>query len=124
MSEKKEFSYSYSAAEKNAAEKIRKKYEPRNAELSTLDKIKELDKSVAKAGTAASIIIGIIGAMLFGTGMSCIMVWGDKLFEIGIAVGIAGMIVSAAAYPVYLAVSNKRRKEVADEILRLTDEIL
>lgn len=124
MSEKKEFSYSYSAAEKNAAEKIRKKYEPRNAELSTLDKIKELDKSVAKAGTAVSIIIGIIGAMLFGTGMSCIMIWGDKLFEIGIAVGIAGMIVSAAAYPVYLAVSNKRRKEVADEILRLTDEIL
>ena len=52
------------------------------------------------------------------------MVWGDKLFEIGIAVGIAGMVVAAAAYPVYLAVSNKRRKEVADEILRLTDEII
>ena len=124
MSEEKKFNYSYSSAEKIFAEKIRKKYEPRNAELSTLDKIKELDKSVAKAGTAVSIIIGIIGAMLFGTGMSCIMVWGDKLFEIGIAVGIAGMIVAAAAYPVYLAVSNKRRKEVADEILRLTDEIL
>ena len=52
MSEEKKFNYSYSSAEKIFAKKIRKKYEPRTTELSTLDRIKELDKSVAKAGTA------------------------------------------------------------------------
>ncbi len=124
MSEK--YSYSYSVADKKEAQEIRKKYEPKTnkKELSTLEQIKKLDRSVTKKGEIISLIIGVIGTLIMGVGMCCVMVWGDKLFVAGIIVGIIGIVAVLLAYPVYKRVVEKQRKKITPLIMRLTDDVL
>lgn len=45
------------------------------------------------------------------------------IFAPGIMIGVIGMAVMGTAYPVYKAVTALRKKILAFEILRLTDEI-
>ena len=59
-----------------------------------------------------------------GVGMSCAMVWQGVLFIPGIIIGLAGIGLVAAAYPVYNYVTKKEREKIAPEIIRLTDELL
>ncbi len=48
--------------------------------------------------TMGAILIGVIGAMLLGLGMSLVMVWGH--FIIGIVLGIIGILVLMCMLPV------------------------
>ena len=121
--EKKEgFTYTYSAKERSELEKIRSKYEKR--EETTLERVRRLDKSVTGRATVISLILGIVGTLVMGVGMCCCMVWADRLFIPGIAIGILGIVLVVLAYPAYNAVVAARRKKLAPEILRLTDELI
>lgn len=40
-----------------------------------MERLRRLDHSVTKAGTAVSVIVGIISTLIFGVGMCCTMVW-------------------------------------------------
>lgn len=113
------FSYTYSADKQEEIAKIREKYCPR--EETTLEKIKRLDNSVTNKAVTASLVVGIISALVLGVGMCCCMVW-TQLFVLGIFVGIIGIIGVALAYPVYKKVLAKERAKVAPQILALTDE--
>lgn len=124
MEDKKIYTYSYSAAENNEIKRIREIYEPKSKEVSKIEQLRKLDQSVYNAATTVSLIIGIVGTLLFGTGMSFIMVWADTLFGVGIVIGGIGILIAASAYPVYQAVLDKKRKKIAPMILSLTDEIL
>lgn len=115
------FSYTYSANTQEEIAKIREKYSPR--EETTLEKIKRLDNSVTNKAVMASLVVGIISALILGVGMCCCMVW-TQFFVLGIVVGIIGIIGVAMAYPVYKRVLEKEREKVAPEILKLTDEEL
>ena len=42
----------------------------------------------------------------------------------GIIVGIAGGILASLAYPIYNAIVKAKRKQLAPEIIRLTDELM
>lgn len=123
MNNQNEFRYNYSAQEKEEIAKIRNKYSPENQGISKLEQLRKLDQSVTRPGTILALILGIIGSLIFGAGMSCIMVWGEKLFVAGIIIGIVGICVAAAAYPVYLVRTKKQKEKIAPEILKLTDEI-
>ena len=59
-----------------------------------------------------------------GLGMSLAMVWQGMWFIPGIIIGLAGIGILAAAYPVYNHVTRKERERIAPEILRLTDELM
>lgn len=125
MEEKDEtFRYTYSAAEQKEVEQIRAKYAPPAREEDRLAQLRRLDKSAARPGTAAAIAAGVLGLLAFGAGMSCVLVWGDTLFWVGVAVGAAGMAAMGAAYPLYVRITQKRRAQLAPEILRLTEELL
>lgn len=124
MNEKKTYSYSYSADESNEIKKIREKYSEPDKKETKLDQLRRLDKSVSKSATIVSLTVGITGALILGLGMSCIMVWADKLFVPGIILGIIGIVVSVLAYPVYKTKSEKKRKEIAPLIIKLTDELM
>lgn len=89
-----------------------------------LERLRSLDAGVAKKGTAVSLIVGILGCLILGTGMSCVMVWGGKLFLIGVIVGIIGLAGVFAAYPLYVYITKKERERITPEILRLSDEVL
>jgi len=122
MEEKKEtFEYNYSAKQQKEIKTIREKYVPK--EENKMEQLRRLDASATKPGTAASIIVGVIGA-LFGIGMCCTMVWMGNLFIPGIVIGVAGLLAIAAAYPVYTHITKKQREKLAPEIMRLTDELM
>lgn len=122
MENKESFSYTYSAGQQEEIKKIREKYAPKEADK--MEQLRHLDESVTKKGTIVSLILGIIGALVMGTGMSCCMVWTDTMLLPGIIIGVIGMVAVCLAYPVYNHITKKEREKIAPEILRLTDELM
>ncbi len=126
----KSFKYTYSSREQEELRKIRQKYE--KGEEDKLARIRALDKSVGQKSTVISLIVGIVGALMLGFGMSLIMTnLGDSLklgtvttLSLGVTLGILGAALAATAYPIYNALLKKERKAAAPEILKLTDELL
>ena len=115
------FEYTYSATEQKEIEAIRKKYLPK--EENKMEALRKLDRKAERPGTVASLVVGIIGALVFGAGMSCCMVWTDKLLVLGIIVGVIGMVMTGVAYPIYKKITAKKRVEYAEQILALTNEL-
>lgn len=115
------FDYSYSAKRQEEIEAIRRKYLPQSEDK--IERLRALDRSAARPGTAAAIVIGTLGTLLLGTGMSCAMVWGGQLFIAGIVIGIVGIAAIALAHPAYALITKKQRAKLAPEILRLTEEL-
>lgn len=116
------FEYTYSPAQQAEIKEIREKYLPK--EEDKMDQLRKLDKSATVKGTRTSILVGIVGTLIMGTGMSCCMVWKGALMIPGILIGIVGMVGVAAAYPLYLRITKKERERIAPEILRLSEELL
>jgi len=116
------FQYTYSAKEQAEIKNIRSKYIPK--EENKMEQLQRLDASATQKATMYAIIVGVIGALIMGAGMSCCMVWTDALLIPGIVIGIIGMAVLAVAYPLYNRTLKKERERIAPEILRLTDELM
>lgn len=124
------FSYTYSAKEQAELKRIREKYQTK--EETKMDKLRRLDARPSGVATKWSIITGVIGALIMGIGMSLTMT--DIGYGLGIAdaivmaagviVGIAGIALVIAAYPLYNIVLKKERKKVAQDILKLTEELM
>ena len=116
------FQYTYSAKEQAEIKNIRSKYIPK--EENKMEQLQRLDASATQKATVYAIIVGVIGALIMGAGMSCCLVWTDALLIPGIVIGIIGMAVLAVAYPLYNRTLKKERERIAPEILRLTDELM
>lgn len=130
MEHKETFQYTYSAQEQTEVENIRNKYLPR--EESKMEQLRRLDRSVSQKAQAWAIALGVIGALILGSGMSLAMTEMGEHFGlsiqvamlIGIPIGLLGMALVALAYPVYNRIVKKQRQRIAPEILRLTDELM
>ena len=118
---KESFEYTYSAKRQEEIERIRRKYMPK--EEDKMELLRKLDRDVTKPGTIWSLVLGIVGCLVFGTGMSCVMMWADSLFTVGIVIGIVGMMIMGMAYPVYVKVTVKQKEKLAPQILALTEEL-
>ena len=130
MDNKENFTYTYSAQQNKEVEAIRKKYLPK--EEDKMEQLRKLHAVPTQKAQAASLAVGIIGALIMGFGMSFTMtdlgtilgVSGDASMIFGIIVGLMGMVPVALAYPIHNRVLNKQREKIAPEILRLSDELL
>jgi len=116
------FSYTYSAKEQEELKRIRQKYAPQ--EEDKMELLRRLDRGVTEKGTVISLILGVLGTLIMGLGMALVMVWQEMWFVPGIIIGVIGIVILAAAYPVYNHVTRKERERIAPEILRLTDELM
>ncbi len=116
------FNYTYSAKEQEELKRIRRKYAP--PDENKMELLRRLDRSVTEKGTVIFIVIGVLGTLIMGLGMSLAMVWQGMWFIPGIIIGLIGIGILAAAYPVYNHVIRKERERIAPEILRLTDELM
>ena len=116
------FQYTYSAREQAEIRRIREKYAPRQE--SKLERLQRLDASVTQKATVTAISVGVAGTLVMGAGMSCCLAIGGAWFIPGIIIGVAGMAVISAAYPLYTRVMKRERERIAPEILRLTDELM
>ena len=116
------FQYTYSAKQQEEIKNIRNKYVAPEEDKMTL--LRKLDNQVTQKATIKSIVIGVIGALFLGLGMSCCMVWAGRWFFPGIVVGVVGIVFVSLAYPLYNRILKQEREKVAPEILRLTEELL
>ena len=121
------FEYTYSPQRQQEVEEIRRQYLPK--EEDKLAELRKLHAIPTQKAQAASLAVGIIGALVLGTGMSLAMTdigaaLGSLSMIVGIAVGLVGMVLVALAYPLYNRVLEKQREKIAPEILRLSDELL
>lgn len=132
--DKKGFSYTYSAKEQAELQRIRDKYTP-SAEAekeNKMERLRKLDASVNNIAQTVAIILGVIGTLILGFGMSLIMTdiskilgeYQDMAMIIGIVIGIVGGVIVSLAYPIYNIIVKVRRKKIAPEIIRLTDELM
>ena len=118
------FTYTYSAMTQEEVKRIREKYLSPTPEEEKLERLRHLDRDVTKPGTMIAIIVGVIGVLTMGIGMSCTMVWADKLFFPGIIIGLIGIAIIGSAYPLYGYITKKQRRKITPEIIRLTDELM
>ena len=121
------FEYTYCAERQQEIEAIRKKYLPK--EEDKMEQLRRLHSIPTQKAQAASIAIGVLGALILGTGMSlCMTDLGAALehfaMVIGVLAGLIGLIMVALAFPLFNYVLKKERKRIAPEILRLSDELL
>lgn len=127
MENKEGFSFTYSAEQQKEIQAIRKKYLP--GEEDKMEKLRKLHAGPTRKARAVSVTIGVVGALIMGTGMSLVLteigiLLGRFSVGFGIAVGVGGLVLVALAYPAYNRVLKKERERIAPEILRLADELL
>ena len=110
--------------DKIIAESIAKDYAPK--ESSKLVALKKLDNKAKLPATIFTYSLGIVSALVFGTGMCLAMqVIGGGLvgMVLGIVVGIIGMIGCGVNYPVYKKMLEKGKAKYAYEIVELARQI-
>lgn len=126
------FSYTYSAKEQEELKRIREKYTAPTESEDKMARLRRLDASVTDAAQVAALVLGIVGALILGCGMSLCMtdignvigLSGSVAMIVGIIVGVLGGVMACLAYPVYQGIVSVRRKKIAPEIIRLTDELM
>ena len=108
-------------------QKIRTQYTEK--EHSALDELKELDNKVKKPGNVFAYAFGSISAIIMGSGMSLVMTdmgghFGIESMVPGIIIGIIGLLMCLATYPVYKRILSSRRKQYAQRIIALSDKLM
>lgn len=132
MTENNKFEYNYSATEQAELKKIRAKYTPPTKAEDKMTRLRRLDASVTNTASVVALVFGVIGILVLGFGMSLIMTdissilgsYKDMAMVIGIAIGICGGALASLAYPIYNVIVKAKRKKIAPEIIRLTDELI
>lgn len=132
MKNKETFNYTYSAKEQEEIKAIRKKYITEEKIEDKMTKLRRLDAMATQKATVTSLVLGIIGALVLGIGMSLAMtdigeiigLIGAYSMVVGIIFGVIGIVFVCLAYPMYNRISKKEREKIAPEIIRLTDELM
>lgn len=115
------FNYTYSAPQNQEIQAIRRKYLPR--EESKLEELRRLDQDVQNAGITESLIVGILGCMVFGLGLCMAMKIIGSSMALGVVTGLIGVALMLPAYPIYRSVSGKVKAKLTPRILQLADEL-
>ncbi|MBE6672988.1 MAG: DUF2207 domain-containing protein [Ruminococcaceae bacterium] len=124
------FSYTYSANEQEELKKIREKYTGK--EEDKMERVRRLDARVTEKAQMIALVLGIVGALILGLGLSLVisdlgaMLGMGQILSIvlGVAIGIIGCVPCIFAYPAYHYTLKREREKIAPEIIRLTDELM
>ena len=110
------------------AQKIRAQYMEK--EYTELDELRALDARVKDPASIFAYVLGSVGAIVMGAGMSLVMTDIGSLFGIlnplvpGIVIGVIGMAMAIANYPIYKRILERRRKKYGAEIIRLSSKLI
>ena len=115
------FEYTYSAEQQSEIDAIRKKYLLPEEQEDKLEQLRKLDASVGTRALIASMALGIVSALVFGVGMCYFLVW--SLWVPGALLCVIGVVGMLVAPWLYRRLVEKRKAEIAPEILRLTEEL-
>ena len=106
-------------------QKIRTQYtEKQHTEL---DELRALDHKVNAPVRTFAYIFGSLSALIMGCGMSLIMTDVGQTIGMastmtpGIVIGVVGLVMAIANYPIYKGILSGRRKKFAQQIIALSD---
>ncbi|MBQ8845096.1 MAG: dihydropteridine reductase [Clostridia bacterium] len=88
------------------------------------EKLKRLDRQVKKPAKIFAYIFGIIGTLIFGTGMCLAMKVIGNIMAIGIVIGVFGIFMLISNNFLYKIILSGRKKRYSSEILAVADEII
>ena len=104
------------------AQQIVEMYSYEGPENTVEDQIVAIDESIRKKASTKAIAIGIIGCLLLGVGMSLTMVTSD-FFALGIIIGIVGLAIVCANFPIYKRDLAKMRAAAKPQIMKLASKL-
>ena len=119
------FEYTYSSPteyEKRQIESIRQKYADESKTEPALERLKRFDAKVRNTANCVAIIFGVVGCLIFGTGLTMMLEW--QMWTFGIIVMALGSLPMLLAYPAHNIAFKKGKKKYGDEILKLSDKLL
>lgn len=111
-------------------QKIRTQYIEKDSSEKNLDLLRELDAEVKRPANVFGYVFGSISAIVMGAGMSLVMTdIGQQLgilntMPMGIVIGVVGMLMAIATYPIYKNILASRKEKYADRILELSEKIM
>ena len=108
--------------ERKEIDSIRRQYAPQGQTETKMERLRRLDAIVKNTAVIWSLVLGVVGTLVFGLGLTMILEWNILIW--GIVVMTVGSIPMAIAYPVYKLALNKGKAKYGDEILRLSEELL
>ncbi len=107
------------------AEQLANEYAPKDT--SKVVALRKLDAKAKLPATVFTYTLGIIAALIFGTGMCLAMgqigSGATGSFVLGIIIGVLGMIGMGINYPIYKKLLAQGKQKYAFEIMELAKEI-
>lgn len=107
------------------AEQLANEYAPKNT--SKVVALRKLDAKAKRPANIFTYTLGVISALVFGTGMCLAMgqigSGTTGSFVLGIIVGILGMVGMIVNYPIYKRIRENGKKKYAFEVMELAKEI-
>lgn len=107
------------------AEQLANEYAPK--ETSKVVALRKLDAKAKLPANIFTYTLGVVSALVFGTGMCLAMgqIGGGTQvsFIAGIIIGIIGMVGMSVNYPIYKRILENGKKKYAFEIMELAKEI-
>lgn len=126
MDNKDKFTYTYSApteAERREIESIRRQYEPENKTPDKVERLRQLHSKVVGRANAVALVLGIVGILIFGLGLSLVLEF-EGFRVLGVIIAAVGAIPAAIAFPIYKVVIKAGKRKYGEEIVKLSDELL
>ena len=108
--------------DKFIAQKLHTEYSEQKS--SEVDKLCALDKKVKVPVNVLAYTIGVIGALILGTGMCLVMKVIGDLMALGIVIGVLGIAIVSVNYPIYKLFLKSRKDKYSKEIIELSEQIL
>lgn len=118
--QKETFNYSYSSIRREEVEKIRNKYI--QAQEDDLSELRRLDNHITNTATFASIFVGIVGVLVFGSGLSLVLSFSEYIS--GTIVGFLGLLIMGSGLLINKIILKKLREKYGSRIIELSDKLL
>ena len=107
------------------AEQLANEYAPKDT--SKVVALRKLDAKAKRPANIFTYTLGVISALIFGTGMCLTMgqigSGTTGSFVLGILIGIIGMVGMSINYPIYKRILENGKRKYAFEIMELAKEI-
>jgi hypothetical protein len=120
-----QFNFKYTAPsqeERKEIDSIRRQYVSQEKTETKLERLRRLDGLVKNTAIIWSLVLGVVGTLVLGLGLTMILEW--SIWFWGVALMVVGSVPMALAYPVYKFALNKGKAKYGEEILRLSEELL
>ena len=124
------YSYTYRALspeQRKSAECILAEYEPKaQTPLTNFERLQKLQSRITKTLTVFGLTMGVVGCLVFGGGLSMILLGTNALGWqiVGGGLCVVGAAVMLATYPAYQGLQKRLKKKYGDEIIRLCKDVL